>query len=243
MLENLSKNLTFVTAAILALSVTYDFFLLHALSLTFAEVPTTIADHVRSAIIWLPVVGICALVGGIVGLAQKPLPTSSGSTARRKLEYVDILFLCTALPLLVGIALRSTATALVLTVASFSAILWFRLQIGHANIEAKLGAGTARLLMLALVAVFMVAGKGYSDGTSAILAHQSTLSAHLRIHGVDSIAEVTLVRRFNSVALLVEPNGRVRVVPADALIVVTPLASTPTLLRCRVVPSLCKPAG
>ncbi|MCV0439298.1 MAG: hypothetical protein K5880_11745 [Hydrogenophaga sp.] len=241
MLEKLSKNLTVVTAAVLALSVIYDFFLLHALGLTFAEVPTTIADHVRSAIIWLPVIGIFGLVGGILGLAQKPRPAVNGATASHKLDYVDIFFFCTALPILIGIGLRSTATALALTVASFSAMLWFRFQLGHANIEAKLGAGAARLLMLALVAILLVAGKGYSDGTSAMLSHQPTLSAHLRLREVNSTAEVTLIRRFDSVALLVEPDARVRVVPADAIVVVTPLASSPTLLRCRVVPSLCKP--
>lgn len=68
----------------LVISVLYDFCYLHAMGLSLAEVPTTIADHVRSAIIWAPY--LVAMAGGGViytffalwsGVSSTPPATSS----------------------------------------------------------------------------------------------------------------------------------------------------------------------
>jgi len=48
--DEVGKLLGLVSAALLALSVAYDYFFLLALGLSFNSVPTTISDHVRSAI-------------------------------------------------------------------------------------------------------------------------------------------------------------------------------------------------
>lgn len=70
LLKQLSENiggLAWVfSVSTLALSVFYDFSYLGALNLDFGEVQTSISDHVRSAIVWLPwgviLVGFLALV-------------------------------------------------------------------------------------------------------------------------------------------------------------------------------------
>lgn len=62
-LERASKIAALCGTVTLSLSVFYDFFFLSSLGLTFAEVPTTIADHVRSAIIWAPSIVIFGGMG------------------------------------------------------------------------------------------------------------------------------------------------------------------------------------
>jgi hypothetical protein len=53
-LEHYGKVATFLTGILLTLSVFYDYNFLSALRLSFADVPTPLTDHVRTAILWLP---------------------------------------------------------------------------------------------------------------------------------------------------------------------------------------------
>lgn len=70
LLKQLSENIGglawVLSVSTLALSVFYDFSYLGALNLDFGEVQTSISDHVRSAIVWLPwgviLIGFLALV-------------------------------------------------------------------------------------------------------------------------------------------------------------------------------------
>lgn len=42
------------SAVVLAISITYDFGYLVYLGLSFSEVPTTLSDHIRSSLVWIP---------------------------------------------------------------------------------------------------------------------------------------------------------------------------------------------
>jgi hypothetical protein len=53
-LEDLVKLIPILTAAILAVSITFDSALLWALGLTLLDIPSSIAEHIRSALLWLP---------------------------------------------------------------------------------------------------------------------------------------------------------------------------------------------
>ncbi|NJO35949.1 MAG: hypothetical protein HC869_25610 [Rhodospirillales bacterium] len=44
-----------------AASICFDWGFLHALDLGFADVPSSIADHARSALLWLPVAALAVL--------------------------------------------------------------------------------------------------------------------------------------------------------------------------------------
>ena len=54
-LEVCAKSLAFIAALCFALSVVFDWGYLTALELRFSEVPTSLSDHTRSAILWLPI--------------------------------------------------------------------------------------------------------------------------------------------------------------------------------------------
>lgn len=50
--------LSIITSSLLVLSIAYDYSYLNALNLSFAEVPTTISDHIRSSLVWSPLLFI-----------------------------------------------------------------------------------------------------------------------------------------------------------------------------------------
>lgn len=54
MLKRLPALVTAFSALVLSASIGYDFGFLYWLGLSFAEVPTTFADHLRSSLIWIP---------------------------------------------------------------------------------------------------------------------------------------------------------------------------------------------
>jgi len=53
-LEKAPALIAFFSAGVLAISITYDFGYLTYLGLSFSETPTTLADHIRSSLVWIP---------------------------------------------------------------------------------------------------------------------------------------------------------------------------------------------
>lgn len=89
LLERNSTEVSVVTAALLVISVSYDFGNLSGLSLSFKEVPITLADHARSAVLWILPVGSALVVGSAAGMY---LPSggsiaSTGSGPRRSGQF------------------------------------------------------------------------------------------------------------------------------------------------------------
>jgi hypothetical protein len=64
-LEMIGKFLSLLVTGCFCLSVLYDLGYLSALGLGFSEVPTSLGDHLRSAIIWLPLLLVCILWGSM----------------------------------------------------------------------------------------------------------------------------------------------------------------------------------
>lgn len=60
--DELGKAIGILTAITLCLSVIFDWGYLEALGLSFTDVPTTIADHVRDALLWVPAI-LSAVLG------------------------------------------------------------------------------------------------------------------------------------------------------------------------------------
>lgn len=85
-LESAGKALTVLVGVLLALSVFYDFAYLHALGLGFGRVPTTLSDHTRTAILWVPILGIIGLlwVGLLMLLRTATSSRNSAKDSRAK---------------------------------------------------------------------------------------------------------------------------------------------------------------
>jgi hypothetical protein len=82
-LERAGKSLGLGTALLLMVSVAFDCGYLRAIGLSFVSVPTSLTDHVRTAIIWAPVMGVPALFGFVFGFGL-------GAESQHDLLQVDM---------------------------------------------------------------------------------------------------------------------------------------------------------
>lgn len=57
-----------ISIGALSLSVTYDYAFLLSLGISFAEAPTTMADHIRSSLVWIPGVVIVGFILFVIEL-------------------------------------------------------------------------------------------------------------------------------------------------------------------------------
>jgi hypothetical protein len=87
--EQAAKFASLIGGALLLLSVFYDFSFLTALHLHFSEVPTTISDHIRSAIVWVPQVGGMVLLFFLYELLMRRV---EGSLPLRRIQNSQKIF-------------------------------------------------------------------------------------------------------------------------------------------------------
>lgn len=71
-----------VTAFSLVLSIVYDWGYFEAIGLSFAEVPTTITDHIRTALVWAPMV----FTGLLIGVSWAAMWSSRDSSMSKEAE-------------------------------------------------------------------------------------------------------------------------------------------------------------
>jgi len=75
LLDTISSTLPLLGGSALVLSISYDFFFLNAIGLNFIVVPTTLSDHVRSSIIWIPVALATLIMIFVVSALTSPVST------------------------------------------------------------------------------------------------------------------------------------------------------------------------
>lgn len=69
-IDNIVKMAPAFTTAILVVSITYDTAYLWALGLSLGDIPSSISEHVRSALLWSPIIFIVSLIVGAVFLLE-----------------------------------------------------------------------------------------------------------------------------------------------------------------------------
>lgn len=232
MIEAITKRLSAISAGLLVLSVTYDFAFLHSLDLSFALVPTTIADHVRSAIIWAPPLVLVSGAGFLTGLSSR-LPASGELVPRTKTtKLADLVAFGLCLPGLLLLALVSEPGFALVALTTAVGLPLLRFQPGGANIDARLGAGAARIVFAVPIVLAIVGGAGYVHGSGMRTAKASIALVVKEGTGESEIA-VRALRRFSTVAIVVLADGRVQIFPTEMLVRSTQkLGPNPSLL-CR----------
>jgi hypothetical protein len=86
-LENLVKLTPFLTATILAISITYDSAYLWALGLSLSDIPSSISEHIRSALLWSPI--ILFLLMGLFIIFIITLKPINISTAKEEVTFIQ----------------------------------------------------------------------------------------------------------------------------------------------------------
>ena len=227
--DSFGKFASLITAVLLVLSTAYDFSFLYALGLSFEELPSTLADHVRSAIVWAPRALIYVLavlmyemftkrVEG--GMSEEELitrsPTPRFTRAFRKSPKALYVIL---VPIIVGVEfLVGTSDHGIFLV---TLVAWGFLALSvvrHPRLGTRFTSTMGRLFIMIPIVVIWVASLGYGRGNTMMKATIPTWNVELRGAAVNETRQIVGLRRFSTVAVLVEPGSRVSVVPADLIV-------------------------
>lgn len=210
------------------LSVFYDHSFLLALGLGFAEVPTNLADHVRSAVVWLPALlpslAFYALLDllfrGITGFQRAP-------TSRRE-DYV--MYALSALVIAYTFLLvRSNVWIYAMFFFGWPlACIW---AIRNPGWRAKLNRAGAVVVVVAAVIVPMIGtGVGALGHMKAhdILA-QEMPAWRLTIKAEQGISTNVLalgIRRFSEASVVVLPDRSIQIIRNDQILAASTLGHT-----------------
>ena len=237
LVESFSKVLGLVTAVLLVLSTAYDFSFLYALGLNFEELPSTLADHVRSAIIWAPraLMYLAVLLmyemfmrrveGGMSEeelIARSPAPRFI--RAFRKSPKVLFAIL---IPIVITheFLLSTSDQGLFLLALAVWGFLASSVVI-HPRLGARFTATAGRLFIMIPIVVIWVASLGYGRGDTMMRETIPTWSVELKGSGANENRKLVGMRRFSTAAVLVEPGRRVSVLPAEYIVRADALRTT-----------------
>jgi hypothetical protein len=229
LIEKTGILISITAAGLLVLSTAYDFSFLIALNLSFNEVPTTISDHIRSAIIWLPKASIYILILVLYEMAmrwvedglteeeiiQKTSNPKFFSAFRSSPKYIFI-------PLIILIVL----TQLLLTnslqfLYLFAIVFWGYIAIRvvhHKRLGEKLTSPMKRAIVAIPMVIIWVASLGYTSGERIINKSAPEWNVIIERQGSTINLELLGVRRFSNSAIIVDTEKKVSVIPNSSII-------------------------
>ncbi|RBW66756.1 hypothetical protein DS893_02595 [Vibrionales bacterium C3R12] len=133
-IDSIPKYVSAIVPAILSLSVVYDLGYFGGFGLTFSEVPTTISDHLRSSLIWLPVAILCVFFVSIIelftrrveqGKSESEIINGAPNPKRTAFIRQSPVYLVTAVTIAMPIASVLGVEIPLAGWQFFSIILWF----------------------------------------------------------------------------------------------------------------------
>jgi hypothetical protein len=246
--SDFGKVATGASGIALVLSVLYDYCFLSAMGLSLAEVPTTVADHVRSAIIWAPAVLGTLLLGAAwsafmawtAGSAKPP------TNAPRHVRWLDLFYRYGIPVLFVPLAFLS-ATKFVFFVFLF-VVVWTLgapvvLNRIHQRLNFSLGFWVGCYALPFLAA--MVCAFGHIKGTTLRDGKGDKWLVFVKDATGTRTVQSNGIRRFSESVVLVEPDRRVRVLPASEVVSAVTAETVPhsTRMSCEYFDVLCTPTS
>ena len=243
MLDEIAKKLPALTAVLLVGSITYDYMYLLALGLGFADVPTSIADHVRSALLWASGIATFSVLGFIGGLASPPIADGEPTPIKHPRRAVDIFFLVGVVPktLIVSVVQEWPYVPLTLGVVASAGLVRFR--PGASHIDSRLGSGSAGFVYGLPALLCLLALLGWIHGRAPLYSSEPRVVVTLKLdYGVQSELKAVSIRRFSTSAVIIRPKGIIDVLPGDSILRTTHQYSTGQLLGCFVRDQWCLPA-
>ncbi|MDA8043461.1 MAG: hypothetical protein MPJ22_13665 [Pirellulales bacterium] len=180
MIKNASTLLSLASAGILTLSVAYDYAYLFRFGISFAEAPTTLSDHIRSSLVWAPIVFAGWFLAVVIewitrrvegGMTEKEIIESSSNpklTEKIRESPKYGLFLHVVLVPVVHFFVTPLPLLLWTMTAIFGWYLLHDVVFGHPRILEKTSLEFLRLTRFFPPAIMLVAYFGYSAANSLI---------------------------------------------------------------------------
>ncbi len=148
-LDSIPKYVSAAVPVILSLSVVYDLGYFGGFGLTFSEVPTTISDHLRSSLVWLPVAILCVFFVSVIelftrrveqGKSESEIINSAPNPKRTAFFRQSPYYLMTAVAVAIPIASVLGVEIPLTGWQFFSIMVWFSFHnfaFGHERILSK----------------------------------------------------------------------------------------------------------
>ena len=230
--------MAFIATLCVALSVVFDWGYLAALELTFSEVPISLSDHTRSAVLWLPLVVSVFPLAVVLNLFLDQVDAKDVREAKSRGEDISAYIkneakgarwslaifavVCFLLWLAFGYRARSFL--------ALGAMAFWVLVVVRATPHDYLGIRLSMLFRFCLVALpiipFGLYVAGYNSGREGISPDQQfgTINARssenqyqLRANVVRVFEKTTIVIDENRKVLLLKPDDIVRVEKAKSI--------------------------
>jgi hypothetical protein len=225
--EQLGKTTTVLVALLLVMSVCYDFAFLHALGLSFNEVPSSTSEHLRSALLWVPYIALIAAGAAFHELlsrrnernqSEEEIAGTLGPGAtwsRQSGTKVKAIGFC-----LTGLTIPLFATGASWLYVAFI-FAWGALGmtlVKHERVRAGFSKSGALAFILLPVFLSYIAYLGSTDGAELIIAEKPSWELVLKAGNSITRQSMIGVRRFSTFAIAVDQERAVTVIPNDAIL-------------------------
>ena len=227
--EQVGKLLGICATGLLVLSTAYDYSFLYALGLSFEDVPSTLADHVRSAIVWAPRAAIYVLAFAMYemfmrrmenGLSDEELIQRSSNPrfTRAFRRSPQVLFaVLTILVILSNTLLTASIHGLFLAGIGIWGVLSLEV-VQHPRMGAKFSTTGGRLFVIVPIIVIWVGSIGYGRGESMLNRKVTQWSVEIRVgQGIEK-QQLVGIRRFSTSAVVVAADRRVSILPSESIV-------------------------
>jgi hypothetical protein len=253
-LQAITGVLPVLAAALLVASVAYDYAFLLALGVTLDEIPSSLGEHVRSAVVWAPIVSVAFILYAVVELSLRRIEggrTEDELVARSPTPKFTRAFRRSGDAALWVGAVSAAAVGPFLSTDNgwmfFSfTVLWGSLTLSvlaHPRLKANFNSVPKRLLLITPVLLSFVCMQGHSAGASLKRSTVPAWDAVVKVGDQTNTHQLFGIRRFTTFAVAVTKERQVWLLPNDAILslkAIRPLDIS-TLNACRWWQVLCSP--
>lgn len=234
--DGITKFLGVAAALLLVLSTSFDFSYLYALGLAFEDVPTSLTDHVRSALVWAPKAAVYILIIAIYdltmrrmegGRTEEELVNSSPNPRftrwfRKSPRYGFVALVA----LVVASDFFFTNSSRGLYIGALFAwgtlALWL---VQHERLGQNFNQTTRPLFVMLPILGIWVGLLGYGQGRSALDQKAPFWAVNLKTDAATRTQQFLGLRRFSTVTVLIAADRKVLVVPNETIASATLLHS------------------
>lgn len=228
-IEYFSQSLPIISALLLVASLIYDYAFLWALGLSFNDIPSSISEHIRSAILWSPAAFlyliIIILYELLIRLSYNGM--SEEEILSKKYDAIELRKIKRKQNNIVyGLFIAGTiyytfvATDDSWMYLSFMAAyaFIFGLVSTNANMEKLLASRISRILFLAPFFLTMLGNTGFGAGKE--LLNSKKIIWELNISQKDEVTALKFIglRRFSEFTIAIAENQNISIIPNGSIL-------------------------
>lgn len=229
-LEAGAKLLALVATLCMALSVLFDWGYLAGLGLTFSEVPTSLSDHTRSAVLWLPLVVSVFPLAVVVTLFTEQFDAKHIREAESRGEdistHIDseaknarrILAIFAPVGFMLWLAFGDrTGPFFVLAAMALWALVVAR-AADHDYHGIRLSMNFNFYLLILPIIAFVLYMGGYTSGRKGIPPYQEV--GTIDVHSAENQYKLkaNVVRFFDKTVIVIDENGKVLLLKPENIV-------------------------